>query len=132
MTNLWLRVLPWVVGLNYLAQIPYYFHQYYFRGRVSPNWWGVGLLGLTAIWFVVGFARYKKLKTDGAFVLGSFLVTQALFYLHSAVFSFWSKGMLAQLANPSWFLKVIFGIGYLNGLVAAICLYFLWQNRADG
>jgi hypothetical protein len=117
-------VLLCVVLLNYVAQIPYYLHQYYFPHHLAPNWSGVALLVLTLIWFLFGYFRFVNGNRFGRSLLLSFLLAQVIFYGHSLVFSFFGGGMIAQLRTHSPFLLVVFLIGDLNFLVALY--YFLW------
>ena len=114
-----------ITAINYLAQIPYYFHQYYLPHHSPPNWLGVGLLTATLIWFVIGIYLYRTNRRSGYWLLLSYLAAVGLFYIHALLFSFVGQGALAQLSNPSWFLKIIFAIGYLHGIVAVYYFYTL-------
>ncbi|WP_206915906.1 hypothetical protein [Alicyclobacillus suci] len=60
-----MAALFFAVILNYVAQVPYYFHQYYFPHHIAPNWSGVALLVLTLIWFLVGYFRFVDGKRYG-------------------------------------------------------------------
>lgn len=124
-----LTVLFWVVILNYLAQVPYYFHQYYFSRHLAPNWPGAALLAFTLGWFLLGYFRYIRHKRYGFGVLLSFLVVLVLFYGHAILFSFAGQGAIAQLRTHSPFLFVIFSIGYLNFFVAAYYIYKLLLHK---
>ena len=124
-----LAVLFWVVILNYLAQIPYYVHQYYRPRHLAPNWSGTALLVLTLVWFLLGYFRYIQAKRYGFGILLSFLIVQVLFYGHAILFSLAGQGAIAQLGTHSPFLFVIFSIGYLNFFVAAYYAYKLMKRK---
>lgn len=115
-------VLPLLaaVSLNYIAQIPYYLHQYYIGRHLMPSWPGTALLLMTLVWFLAGYTMYVKGQRYGKGVLISFLVAQVLFYGHAIVFGLVNGGgVVAQLTTHSPFLFVIFLIGYINFAVAA-------------
>ncbi|HUZ00146.1 MAG TPA: hypothetical protein VMU89_07325 [Thermomicrobiaceae bacterium] len=123
-------VLVAVVALNYAAQIPYYLHQYYLPRHQLPSPLGTLLLGLTLLWFVVGYRRYLTGRRFGYGLLLGFLVVQVLFYGHSVVLGLLTgAGAVAQLTTSSRFLLVIFTIGYLNFAVAAYYVYWLLRSR---
>ena len=117
------------VGLNYAAQIPYYLHQYYLPHRQAPSLLGTLLLGLTLLWFAIGYARYVAGKRFGNALLLGFLLAQVLFYGHAIVLGLFNgAGAVAQLTTPNRVLLVIFGVGYLNFLVAAYYVYWLLRH----
>lgn len=117
------------VLLNYAAQLPYYLHQYYLPRHQAPSWPGAVLLGLTLVWFVVGYVRYLRGQPYGAGMLLAFLLAQVLFYGHSVALGLLTGGGAeAQLTTHSRFLLVIFSIGYVNFLVAACYVYWLARH----
>ena len=118
------------VGLNYLAQIPYYIHQYYIPRHRLPAWPGSLLLLLTLLWFLAGYIRFIRGQKYGAGLLLSFLAAQILFYGHAIVFGLINgSGVVAQLTTHSPFLLVIFLIGYINFAVAAYYVMRLLQVK---
>ena len=118
------------VGLNYAAQIPYYLHQYYLPHHQLPAAGGTLALGLTLLWFVIGYWWYVSGRRFGYGILLAFLVVQVLFYGHSIVLGLLTgAGAVAQLTTPSRFLLVIFAIGYVNFAVAAYYVYWLLRNE---
>lgn len=120
------------VALNYLAQIPYYMHQYYIGRHISPSWPGTLLLLLTLLWFLAGYIRFISGKKYGRGLLLSFLATQVLFYGHAIIFGLVNgSGAVAQLKTHSPFLFVVFLIGYINFGVAAYYVVKLLQNKSN-
>lgn len=125
---------PLVIAIlvNYLAQIPYYLHQYYFPRHFAPSLLGVVLLTITLAWFIAGYVRYLQNKRYGWGLLLSFLLAQVLFYGHSIVLGlFTGGGIVAQMETPSRFLLVIFLIGYINFTVAAYYLVRFLRRKGD-
>ena len=121
-----------VVLLNYVAQIPYYLHQYYIPRHLPPSFIGSLLLVTTLAWFLVGYARYTAGKRYGWSILVAFLATQVLFYGHSVLLGLLSGGgVVAQLRTSSLFLLVIFLIGDLNFIVATYYLWLLVSRRKN-
>src|SRR6185503_6717675 len=102
-----LRFLFWVTIANYIAQIPYYFYNYYFPYHVLPTVSSLILLGITLVWFLVGyFGSIASLKYCHALLI-SFLSVEALFYLHSFVFG----AFFFQMQNPNPIIKIVFIVG---------------------
>lgn len=125
-----MAVLLCVVLLNYVTQIPYYLHQYYYPYHEAPNWSGAALLALTLIWFLAGYIRFLGGKRYGWSLLLSFLAAQIIFYGHSWLLSFVGGGAIAQLRTHSPFLLVVFLIGDLNFVVALYSFIWLLFKRA--
>lgn len=67
-------------ALNYLAQVPYYFHFYGVK-HVLPSPIGVLLLALTFAWFLVGYAFTLRGHRFGGRILFGFLLLEFGFYL---------------------------------------------------
>jgi len=120
-----LRILFWITILNYIAQIPYYLHNYYFPYHALPSLMGMVLLGITLVWFLLGYRGVQKRNQSGYYILLSFLIVEALFYLHAIVFG----AFIFQIQNPSLIIKTVFLIGYVSGLVAAYNAYLLIRHK---
>jgi hypothetical protein len=121
-----------VVVLNYFAQIPYYFHQYYLGRHLAPSWTGTLLLLFTLLWFLAGYTRFVSGKKYGMGLLLSFLAAQVLFYGHAIISGLTNGGgAVAQLKTHSPFLFVIFFIGYINFVVAAYYLVRLLKQKGN-
>lgn len=128
------RIFLWcvlaVVGGNYLAQIPYYLHIYYFPHGAPPAWGGTLLLGATLAWFLAGFVLLARGKRTGYWLLLAFLLVEVGFYLHNMVIQVthgFAPFFHLQTGDPILF--VVFGIGYLNLLCGLYFLVFLVLRR---
>ena len=128
------RIFLWcvlvVVGSNYLAQIPYYLHLYYFPHHVAPAWGGTLLLGATFVWFLAGFVLLARGSRAGYWLLLTFLVVEVGFYLHNVVVRVthgFAPFLDLQTRDPILF--VVFGIGYLNMLCGLYFIAFLVLRR---
>jgi cation transport ATPase len=110
-----LRFLFIITIVNYLAQIPYYLHNYYFPHHLSPTDSSIILLGITLIWFLLGYIGLQAHKVIGYWILLSFLAIEAVFYLHTLLYG----AVFAQLRNQSPLIKTVFIVGYLSGIVSA-------------
>lgn len=108
-----------VVVLDYVAQVPYYLVNDLQAHGNPPSVSSIVLLGLTLVWFLVGFFGYRAGRGFGFWVLLSFLFVEGVFYLVTLV-----TGVAAlQLANPNPVNKVVFVIGYATGIISLI--YFV-------
>lgn len=110
-----LRFLFWITIANYVAQIPYYLYNYYFPYHVLPTFSSFVLLGITLLWFLGGYFGTRNGHKLGYILLLSFLLIEALFYLHSLVFG----AFFFQMLNPNLIIKAVFLMGYISGATAA-------------
>ncbi|HEU5345658.1 MAG TPA: hypothetical protein VFU60_15030 [Ktedonobacterales bacterium] len=118
-----------VVGANYLAQIPYYLHLYYFPHGALPSARGVALLGFTLIWFMAGIAGLALRRAPGYWLLGAYLVTVVIFYLHGLITQVthgYPPTLFIHLNDP--ILTVVFAIGYCNMLLGALFIVILARH----
>jgi hypothetical protein len=120
-----LRILFWVVIADYAAQVPYYLINYYFPSHLAPTISAVVLLGLTLVWFLIGYFGFRRGKPWGFWVLASFLAVESLFYLLSIV----RGSAFVQIQTPDPWIKAVFIVGYVTGLVSAVFLVALLANR---
>ncbi len=116
-----LNVLLIATVINYLAQIPYYIHNYYVPHHLTPGLRATGLLGFTLIWFIAGFIMYIKKIKYGYGILLSFLIVETLFY----GLAFLSGAFISQLRNHSDIIRLVFIIGYASGATAGYYVYRL-------
>lgn len=120
-----------IIIANYLAQIPYYLRLYYFPHHVAPALAGTVALGVTLLWFLLGFALLRHGHVLGYWLTLGFLITETGFYLYNTI-----GGMLHgyspffQLGNPDPILWSVFAIGYLNMLAGLVFIAtFLLARR---
>lgn len=124
MRSMRMYILLWVTLLNYAAQIPYYIHNYYLPYHVPPTLSSVLLLSATLAWFLIGYVGLRTKQRFGFYALLSFLLVEALFYLHSFIFGAFSF----QMQNPSILIKLIFFYGYVSGVVAGLYAFKLLRT----
>ncbi len=119
-----------VVGVNYLAQIPYYLHLYYLPHRALPALGGTLLLGATLVWFVAGYTLLERGSRAGYWLLLSFLLTEVTFYAHNMLIQVthgYAPFFHLQTRDPILF--VVFAIGYLNFLCGIYFIFFLLRHH---
>jgi hypothetical protein len=121
-----------VVGVNYVAQIPYYLHQYYLPHRTLPPLGGTTMLFATLVWFLLGWTllMWRRSHT-GYWLLLTFLLTETTFYLYNE-FNQVTHGFAPffHLQNQDPLLVVVFAIGYLNMIGGvAFVVALLWRYR---
>jgi hypothetical protein len=122
-----LNVLLLINSVNYLAQIPYYLHNYYYPHHLVPGLRPVLLLGATLVWFIVGYTAYVKKLKYGFRLMVSYLLVEGLFYISTLL----SGAFGHQLQNQSSLIKAVFIIGYISGLTSAYYAFrlFRWHNH---
>jgi hypothetical protein len=128
--GLFLRLLLGVVVANYLAQILYYLHLYYFPHGALPSVGGTLLLGLTFVGFLLGYVGVARGRRTGYWLLLAYLVAEVGFYvknLFTQVLHGYAPFFHLQTRDPILF--VVFGIGYLNLLVGGYALSYLLSHR---
>ena len=116
-----------VVGANYLAQIPYYLHLYYFPRHAPPSLLGTSLLVATFVWFLAGWLLLTRRGSRvGFWLLLTFLLTEFFFYLANMVNQV-AHGFAPffHLQNRDPLLFTVFAIGYLNLIGAFVFVVFL-------
>jgi hypothetical protein len=126
-----MQVLLVVVGVNFLAQVPYYYHQYYSTRKLLPSLVGVILMSFVLGWFVLGYSRLQRSKRLGYSLMLSFLIVEFLFYLQTQIVqAFSGRGILLHVIHPDdALLFVVFLIGYLNFIAAGWFVYFMIKHR---
>jgi hypothetical protein len=121
------RILLVVVGANFLAQIPYYIHQYYLPAHAAPAFAGLALMVGVLAWFTVGFMGLIRGTVIGYYLTFAFLVVECLFYLQTQIVQFaGGHGILFQVWHPTnGLLFVVFGLGYINFFASFWFVYFM-------
>lgn len=126
-----LRILITIIVANYLAQIPYYFHQYYAPHRLLPSLVGALLLMATLIWFLAAYRLLAKGHRAGWWLLFAYLLVVFLFYIQTQIMqAVTAHQILLYVYHPkNVLLFAVFGIGYLNCIAALYYLFYLVVNR---
>jgi hypothetical protein len=124
------RLFVWglltVVSLNYLAQVVYYLHLYYWPHRLAPNWTGTGLLSATLVWFLAGYILFLRHRPMGRWLLLSFLAAEVAFYVNNlAVQASAGYGLFYHLRAKDPALLAVFLVGYINLVVGALSIGYL-------
>ncbi len=117
-----------VVAANYFAQIPSDWHLY--RLQVNPR--GVALLGMTLVWFLVGFWLLAQRRALGYWLTLAFLVVQFIFYFdNQIILMFYGYGLVYHLFKFDdlviWAVELV---GDINFIVAGYFIYYLMHNRS--
>jgi uncharacterized membrane protein len=119
-----------VVGANYVAQVPYYLHQYYIPHPALPSLAGTAMLLATLIWFLLGWTLLMRRRSrTGYWLLLTFLLAETAFYLYNE-FNQVTHGFAPffHLQNHDPLLLVVFAIGYLNMLGGGVFVAaLLWR-----
>lgn len=120
-----------VVAINFLAQVLYYYHQYYSRRKLLPSLLGIVLLSFVLTWFVIGYTKLQKNKRYGYSITLSFVIVEFLFYLQTQIVQALSgSGVLLHVLHPDdTLLFVVFLIGYINFIASGWFSYFMIKNR---
>lgn len=126
-----LKILLVTVLINYVAQLPYYWHQYYTTSRFLPSLFGTVLLGITLTWFIVAYQKLAKGRKAGYYLMLAFLAVEFLFYLQTQISQYLVvHRILLHVYRPDGVLLfAVFGIGYINFIAAAYFAVYLLINR---
>lgn len=126
-----MKLLLVVVLVNYVAQVPYYIHQYYAPHHFLPSVYGSVLLGFTLAWFLVAYKKLSSGTKFGYFLMLSFLAVEFLFYLQTQLSQFLvSHQLFLHVYRPDGVLLfMVFGIGYVNFFAAAYFICYLLARR---
>jgi hypothetical protein len=112
-----------VVLANYLAQIVYYLDLYYPR---PPAVSGTALLGLTLVWFLVGYVGARRGWWMGRIILLAYLLSMVGFYVaNTSELLVHGYGLLWHLQHHDLPVRMVFSVGYLNMLVGALAVLAL-------
>lgn len=128
-----LPLLLIIVAVNYVAQIPYYIHQYYAPHRLLPDLGGSLLLLATLVWFLVAYRLLARRSLVGWWLMTAYLLVVFLFYMQTQVVQLaTTHQILLYVYHPgSPLLFAVFGIGYINCIAAACYLVYLITRRSS-
>lgn len=129
--NTMFRIMLLIVLVNYVAQVPYYFHQYYVPHGFLPSLYGSVLLGISLIYFVVVYQKLIRGFKAGYYMMLTFLAVEFLFYLQTQVSQlFISHQLFLHVYHPDGLLLfLVFGIGYINFIGAIYFIVYLSLNK---
>ncbi len=124
------KVLFGLILLNFLAQIPYFFHLYFRSQPLIISMRSFLILGAVFAFFLTTASLLFKGHTLGYPLMIIFLATEFLFYLYglgsSKIHGF---GPFFQVRNPDILLRVVYSIGYLNLFACGYFLFLLVRHR---
>lgn len=121
-------VLSFLLGitlLNYIAQVPYYFHFYGVHHGI-PGFWGVMVfLVATLALFLAGYFLTLQMKKAGGWLLLAFLVLEFVGYLVHNL----SGAFLRDLPTNDLLFFTVSLIGYINFAVSFIYVIIIIKFR---
>ncbi|MBW4061043.1 hypothetical protein HJC99_00515 [Candidatus Saccharibacteria bacterium] len=125
-----LYILFAVTMANFVAQIPYYLHQYYLTSHTAPSPLGLVLMGGVLAWFLIGYHGLARYQKYGYILVLSFLSVEFLFYLQTQIAQYLSgHGIFLYVSSPhSLILFIVFGVGYINFIASAWFIYELLRH----
>ena len=131
--NTFLLLLLGVVITNYIAQIPYYIHQYYLPNELLPSLYGTVLLSLTLVWFLIAYKLLHIGRKRGWVLMLLFLSAEFLFYLQTQILQgITSHQILLHVYHPKGLLLfIVFGIGYINFIASVYFILYLARNKTQ-
>jgi hypothetical protein len=123
----YLGILFIVTIVNFIAQIPYYFHQYH----LLPSLSGVILMSFVFAWFLVSFWWLWNRMQKGYLLILIFLIVEFLFYMSTQITQAVSgRGILLHVLHPNDpVLFIVFGIGYINLLASGFFISYLLLHK---
>ncbi len=132
-SELFFKILFWTVISNFIAQIPYYFHQYYISRHIAPSLIGLTLLSLVFVWFISAYILLKNGKKTGYYLMLTFLIIEFLFYLQTQIVQATTgHGILLHVLRPdNGLLFIVFFIGYVNFIASAYFIFYLIKYRSS-
>ncbi len=123
------RILFALILANFLAQIPYFFHNHY---QSQPLWVSVRsfvIMGSVLALFLIAALLLFQRRRVGYPLMLLYLSVEFLFYLWGVIASIiHGYGFFFQLSNPDLLLRTVFAIGYLNLLAAGYFLFLLLRH----
>ena len=84
-------------------------------------------------WFIVAYYGLISHKKFGFFLTIGFLLTEFIFYLQTQIVQYVSgHGILLYVVHPhNWLLFIVFGIGYINFIAAALFIPYLMIHKSQ-
>jgi hypothetical protein len=130
--RLQVRVLFDLILVNFIAQVPYFFHLYYGSQSWLINLRSFVILGSVFAFFLVGSILLFKRRRSGYWLMVIFLSVEFLFYFWGAILSaLRGLGFFPQIYNPDLWLRIIYSIGYMNLFASGYFLFLLIFRKAN-
>jgi hypothetical protein len=126
------RILFTLILVNFLAQVPYYFHLYYRSQSFSVSARSFLIMGAVFAFFLTASWLLFRSCSAGYPLMLVFLSVEFLFYLGNVAGSAaHGYGLFFQIRNPDPLLRVVYSIGYLNLFAAGYFLLLLLRYRVQ-
>ena len=124
------KILFGLILLNFLAQVPYFFHLYAGKQSLLITARSFLIMGLVFAFFLVSSILLFRRQKSGFWLMMIFLTTEFLFYLLGILQSS-LRGFdpFFQVNNPDILLRIVYSIGYLNLFVSGYFLLLLITHR---
>jgi len=124
-----IKLLYWVTLANFIAQIPYFFKQYYHGSSDLLKLFNIPLLLVLAV-FLTAYYLLLRQRKAGYWLMIFFLFMEFAFYFSNVIFSYFGGlGLFFQIMNPDCVLKSVFIIGYLNLFASGYFLFLLLSKK---
>ncbi len=119
-----------VILANFLAQVPYFFHNYFGIQSLAISLRSFLILGSVFAFFLIASFLLFKGQRWGYPLMVVFLSVEFLFYLFGSITSIiHGYGPFFLVFNPDPVLAIIFSIGYLNLFASGYFLVLLFRHR---
>ncbi len=124
------KILFGLILTDFLAQIPYFFHNHY---QSQPLWVSVRsfvVMGAVFAFFLIAALLLFQRRRAGYPLMLLYLSAEFLFYLWGVIASvIHGYGIFFQLSNPDVLLRAAFAIGYMNLLASGYFLCLLLSHQ---
>ncbi len=124
------KVLFSLILLNFLAQIPYFFHLYFRSQALWVTLRSFFIMGSVFAFFLIASILLYRRQRWGYPLMIIFLLIEFLFYFYGVISSLiHGYGLFFQVHNPDLVLRIIYSIGYLNLFASGYFLFLLLFYR---
>ncbi len=124
------RILSALILADFVAQIPYFFHNHYASQPLAISIRSLIIMGVAFAFFLAATLLLFRRDRDGYPLMLLYLSVEFLFYLWGVIGSIrHGYGIFFQLRNPDLLLRTVFAIGYLNLLASGYFLFLLLRHR---